>query len=226
MIRSPGYSSPRALTAAERAALKGDTGTTGPKGDTGAAGPKGDTGAKGESGASGSKGDTGLTGAKGDQGLKGDTGSQGAKGDTGSQGLKGDAGSAGAKGDTGSAGAKGDTGSQGAKGDTGSQGIQGVKGDTGASGATLLGTITLSETAVIAITAGTRRVTVATPAAWGVTTGQNLLCFPVSVPSGAYATHDVIPTGPNTISVGVTAPLLAVAASYSITCRIVRINAS
>jgi hypothetical protein len=88
----------------------------------------------------------------------------------------------------------------------------------------LLGTITISETAVIAIQAGIRRVTITTPAGWGVKTGQNLLIFPVSVPSGAYATHDVIPTANNTISVAVGAPLLSVGASYSIQCRLVRIN--
>lgn len=90
--------------------------------------------------------------------------------------------------------------------------------------ATLLGNITIAETALITITAGARRVTVTTPAGYGVTAGQNLIVFPVSVPSGLYATHDVIATGPNTISVGISAPLLAVGASYSITCRLVRIN--
>lgn len=96
--------------------------------------------------------------------------------------------------------------------------------DSKINGATLLGTITVAETAVLAITAGARRVTVTTPAGYGVAVGQNLLVFPVSVPSGLYATHDVIATGANTISVGISAPLLAVGASYSIQCRLVRIN--
>lgn len=105
-----------------------------------------------------------------------------------------------------------------------SYGLRGQPGSSAANPATLLGTITLSETATVAITAGARRVSVTTPSAWGVTTGQNLLIFPVSVPSGAYATHDVIPTAANTISVGITAPLLAVNATYTIQCRLVRIN--
>lgn len=121
-------------------------------------------------------------------------------------------------------------GLRGPKGDTGPAGITGMTGAQGPAGpaatnpATLLGTISISETATVAITAGARRITVTTPSAWGVTTGQNLLIFPVSVPSGAYATHDVIATSANTLSIGVTAPLLAVMASYTIQCRLVRIN--
>lgn len=106
----------------------------------------------------------------------------------------------------------------------GKDGSNGTNGTSGASGATLLGTITVAENALIAITAGARRVTVTTPAGYGVIAGQNLMVFPISVPSSLYATHDVIATGPNTISVGISAPLLAVGASYSIQCRLVRIN--
>lgn len=86
----------------------------------------------------------------------------------------------------------------------------------------ILGTITLAENATVAISAGTRRLTISTPTAWGVAVGQNLLLFPGAVPTNAYATHDVIATGPNTISVGLTAPLLAIGASYSITGRLAR----
>lgn len=93
-----------------------------------------------------------------------------------------------------------------------------------ATAATLLGTITLSENALVSIAAGVRRLTITTPTNWGVTTGQNLLLFAASLPSGSYATHDVIATAANTIQVGLTAPLLAIGASYSITARLVRIN--
>lgn len=102
---------------------------------------------------------------------------------------------------------------------------RGDKGDTGLSGATLLGTVTLSETAqLISINAGTRRVTITTPTAWGVTPGQNLLLFPVAVPNASYATHDVIATAANTLSIGLTTPAIALLASYSISARLVRIN--
>ncbi len=110
-------------------------------------------------------------------------------------------------------------------GKDGSNGKDGAKGDTGSSGATLLGTITLAETAqLVAITAGARRVTVVTPTSWGVVPGQNLMLFPASVPSGAYATHDVIATAANTLSIGLTTPAIALLSSYSILCRLVRIN--
>ncbi len=91
-------------------------------------------------------------------------------------------------------------------------------------GNTLLGTVTLSENALVAISAGVRRLTMTTPTNWGVAPGQNLLLFATSLPSGSYATHDVIATAANTIQVGLTAPLLAIGASYSITARLVRIN--
>lgn len=121
-------------------------------------------------------------------------------------------------------GTKGDTGAAGIAGMTGAQGPAGPAGAPATNPASLLGTITLSETATVAITAGTRRITVTTPSAWGVAAGQNLLIFPVSVPNTAYATHDVIATAANTLSIGLTAPLLAVMASYTIQCRLVRIN--
>lgn len=89
---------------------------------------------------------------------------------------------------------------------------------------TLLGTITLTETAaLVAISAGTRRVSVVTPDAWGVKAGDDLMISPVSIPAG-YATHDVVVVEPNRISVGLTAPLLAVGVKYSIQCRLRRFN--
>lgn len=145
-------------------------------------------------------------------------------------GPKGDAGAVGPAGPAGAKGDTGTTGPAGAKGDTGQTGPQGLKGDTGAQGpkgdpaGTFVGNITVAETAILAITAGARRVTVTTPASYGVAPGQNLVVFPVSVPNGQYATHDVIATAANTLSVGVSAPLLAIGASYSIQCRLVRIT--
>lgn len=199
-------------------------GATGPQGPQGIPGPMGVQGPAGTTGAAGIQGPTGPQGEKGDQGAQGVVGPRGETGLQGSQGLKGDKGDTGAQGATGLQGPKGDTGSQGLtgavgpKGDTGSQG---VKGDPGS---TLLGTLNVSETAVVALTAGTRRVTLTTPSAWGVVSGQSLLIVPVSVPANTYAVHDVAVTGTNTISVGVTAPLVAVGMSYTIPCRIFRLN--
>lgn len=107
----------------------------------------------------------------------------------------------------------------------GAGGKDGANGKDGAPAATLLGAIILAETAqLVAITAGARRITVTTPTAWGIVPGQNLLLFPTSLPSGAYATHDVIATAANTLSIGLTTPAIALLSSYSILCRLVRIN--
>lgn len=120
-------------------------------------------------------------------------------------------------------GQKGDTGGTGSVGAQGATGAQGVKGDPGTPATTLLGTIVITESASVAITASTRRVTVSTPAAWGVAVGQDLAVFPVAEPAG-YVLHDVVVTGPNAITVGVTAPLLVVGASYAITARVRRFS--
>lgn len=146
------------LTDAQRAALKGDKGDRGP---AGAQGPQGDVGAKG------SKGDTGDRGLAGQQGVAGAIGPAGAKGEngaagaTGSQGPKGDVGATGAVGPQGVAGPKGDTGSQGPQGVTGSQGAIGAKGDTGIPGYTLVGQVSLIQSAqLLAIQAGIKDLTV------------------------------------------------------------------
>jgi hypothetical protein len=162
------------------------------------------------------RGKDGTNGRDGKDGLPGKDGTNGAPG---KDGLNGTNGANGAPGKDGVNGAPGKDGAN------GKDGVNGTNGTNGTNGATLLGTITLAETATVAISAGTRRLTLTVPTAWGVVVGQNLLAFPVSVPSLAYATHDVIVTGPNTISVGLTTPLIALLASYSITCRLVRINA-
>lgn len=101
MIRSPGYAPLRALTTAERVALKGDTGARGETGPTAPVGPKGETGSTGAAGPAGAKGETGLTGSVGA------TGTQGPAGTTGSIGPQGVAGPTGLTGPTGPTGATG-----------------------------------------------------------------------------------------------------------------------
>ncbi|WP_296888743.1 hypothetical protein [uncultured Methanobrevibacter sp.] len=80
------------FTPEQLAALKGETGDTGPAGPKGDTGDKGDTGAKGDTG---NTGETGATGQKGDTGPKGDTGATGPVGDTGATGVTGDTGATG-----------------------------------------------------------------------------------------------------------------------------------
>ena len=80
------------FTPEQLAALKGETGDTGPAGPKGDTGDKGDTGAKGDTG---NTGETGATGQKGDTGPKGDTGDTGPTGNTGATGATGDTGATG-----------------------------------------------------------------------------------------------------------------------------------
>jgi len=102
--------------------------------------------------------------------------------------------------------------------------LVGLKGDTGPSGATLLGTVTITETAAIAIAAGVRKVNVAIPSAMGVVVGGNYLLFPVGATPAGYAIADVVATAGNVLQVTMTVPLITLGASYSIPCRLVRIN--
>lgn len=140
-------------------------------------------------------------------------------------GDTGPPGPAGPKGDTGSTGA---TGPQGAKGDTGSTGAQGAKGDIGATGPTgpsakvALGTLNVTQTATVAINAGVR--TISFTAVTGTLTGDDLLLFPTSALPAGYAIHNVRCPSAGTVEVTMTAPLLAIGASFSIPCRLVALR--
>lgn len=169
-------------------------GPTGPKGETGPQGPKGD---RGETGATGSVGPSGPIGPQGMQGP------QGNKGDTGLTGPKGD---------------KGDIGPTGATGATGSVGPTGAMGPNPA---IKLGNVTVSQLATIAISAGARIVEVDAP---GVLSTDNLVATPIAdIPSG-YIVHKVWSTTNNKVKVQLTAPLLAIGASYSFTMRLVALR--
>lgn len=196
----------------------GSQGIQGPKGDTGNTGPQG---IQGTQGIKGDKGDTGDTGPQGIQGVKGDTGLTGATGSQGPIGVTGSVGATGPKGDQGDAGSTGATGIQGPQGIQGPIGLTGPAGAAAANPATLVGTVTVSETAAIALTAGVRKVTVS---ATGAVVGGNYLLFPTGATPANYALADVVCVTANQLQVSVTAPLLALGASYSIPCRLVKIN--
>lgn len=76
--------------------------------------------------------------------------------------------------------------------------------------------VTVGETAVIAINAGWRNITVPCT---GIQIGDRVQVNPLSAPAG-YAIGQGIATATNTIVVQVFAPLLAIGASYSIPCKI------
>lgn len=115
-------------------------------------------------------------------------------------------------------------GRDGKDGVNGTNGRDGTNGKDGINATTLLGTITISEQAVVAISAGTRRIAITTPTAWNVAKGQDFIVCADALPSASYALHDAIATGPNTLSIGITTPALALLSSYSITARVRRLN--
>lgn len=98
-------------------------------------------------------------------------------------------------------------------------------------GVTLVGTVTLGQTAAIAIALGIREVT-ATLA--GAVKGQRYIAFcdsyrlnggtsVVGRPAG-YAIVDCVCNTDGQVTVSINAPLLAIGSSYALTCSIVRVN--
>lgn len=109
-------------------------------------------------------------------------------------------------------------------GGTLTQWLASLIGAPGKDATTLLGEIAVSEKMTVAVNAGLRRLTLTTPASWGVVPGQDLLIHASALPSAAYALHDVVVVEANKISVGITTPALALLSSYSITARVRRLN--
>jgi len=90
----------------------------------------------------------------------------------------------------------------------------------GSNAITFVGTSTVAETAVIAISAGVRQVT-ATMA--GVVPGEAYTVVASgTVPTG-YALHDCYCSANNTLKVNVTAPLLAIGQNYSIPIKVFKL---
>lgn len=87
-----------------------------------------------------------------------------------------------------------------------------------------LGTLTVGQTATVVIAAGVRRVLVSIPATLGVIAGDSLVLAPTKVVDG-YALHDVVAVSPTSLNVGLTGPLLAINASFSIPAKLFRLNA-
>lgn len=120
-------------------------------------------------------------------------------------------------------------GIKGPKGDPGSTGATGAKGDTGATGQTgaagtnatiLVGTVTLSETALITLALGVRRITAALA---GTTTTGSYVAAPVTAPPAGYSIQDAYCSTNGQITVGLIVPALGLATNYSIQVRIFRL---
>jgi hypothetical protein len=96
-----------------------------------------------------------------------------------------------------------------------------IEGPPGTNAITLIGTAAVAETATIAISAGVRAVTVNVP---GVVVGGAYQVVATSAPPAGYALHDAFPSSANTLKVNVTAPLLAIGASYSIPIKVYQLS--
>lgn len=99
---------------------------------------------------------------------------------------------------------------------------RGATGNTGPSPKVALGTITLAQNALVAIAAGLRTLTFT--GVIGVLAGDDLLLFPSSALPAGYAIHNVVAPANGQVQVTITAPLLAIGASYSIPCRVVALR--
>lgn len=151
----------------------------------------------------------------GARGQKGDTGATGATGPAGAQGVQGVAGS------TGATGAKGDTGSTGPQGPIGLTGATGPQGPAGVADLTLLGSVTVSETLLISLSLGMKRMTLPLT---GVTTGMRLLAVPNGVPSAGCEVVNAYPASANNVSIGYYVPALGIGATYTIPVSVFRVN--
>lgn len=84
-----------------------------------------------------------------------------------------------------------------------------------------MGNIALTQTATVAISAGARTLTFTIP---GIATYDKTLLFPLAAIPTGYIILGAIASAPNTLQVTLQAPLLAIGATYSITCRVVVIR--
>lgn len=106
--------------------------------------------------------------------------------------------------------------------------LSALKGDQGPPGSTFVGTATVTETALILISSGQRKVTniTVTPAqGQAVAAGDLLMIIPTTEPATGYAIDNVFATGANKITATVQTPGLAIGASYSIPVRLYRLPA-
>lgn len=139
----------------------------------------------------------------------------GKKGDTGPQGPTGQAGATGAAGAVGATGPKGDTGN------TGPQGPQGNVGATGPAGSTFIGNVTVTESLLVSLSAGMRRMTLPLT---GVAVGNKLLLVPNGTPTTGCEGVNAYPASANNVSIGYYTPLLGIGVTYTIPVSIYRMN--
>ncbi len=99
----------------------------------------------------------------------------------------------------------------------------GKNGTDGKSAAALIGTVTITQTATVALVAGIRRMVIAVPASLGLAAGDPIILAPTKAIDG-YAIHDAIAVSGTSINVGISAPLLAIGGTFSIPAKLFRLN--
>lgn len=99
--------------------------------------------------------------------------------------------------------------------------LSAIIGPPGPSPKVSLGTVTVTQTATLALSAGIRSVTLTVQ---GVLKDDDILLFPTAALPAGYAIHNVVATAANTIVVTFMAPLLALGASFTIACRVVALR--
>lgn len=119
-------------------------------------------------------------------------------------------------------GAQGPAGATGAASTVpGPQGPAGSAGSTGPSGSTLLGAVTVSETLLVSLSLGTKRMT---KALVGVMTTDKLLAVPNGLPTSGCEVVNAYPASAGNVSIGYIVPALGVGATYSIPVAVYRMN--
>ncbi|WP_145923542.1 hypothetical protein [Sphingopyxis macrogoltabida] len=112
-------------------------------------------------------------------------------------------------------GPRGDSGQKGDKGDAG------ILGATGPAAATFIGNVTITETLLVSLSLGMKRVTKALA---GVALSDKLIAVPNGAPSAGCEVINAYPSSAGNVSIGYFVPALGIGATYSIPVSIYRMN--
>lgn len=108
-------------------------------------------------------------------------------------------------------------------GGTQTQRLASLRAADGKSAAALLGTVTITQTATVALTAGIRRVIITVLAALGMAAGDPIVLAPTKAIDGD-AIHEAIAVSTTSINIGISAPVLTIGANFSIQTKLFRLN--
>lgn len=86
---------------------------------------------------------------------------------------------------------------------------------------TLLGNVTVTETLLISLSLGMKRMALALT---GVATGDKLIAVPNGAPSAGCEVVNAYPAGTNSVSIGYYVPALGIGATYTIPVSVYKIG--